>query len=137
MDFTAASPASVDSDKAFMIEYQSTCINRQADGSFMARFPWKPNRPPLPTNGTLCERRTQVLACRLAVSPDLLNQYSTILYDQECFGFIEKVNSPPVVSRCHYIPHHVVKKDSPTTPIRVLYSETSLSGHLSSKATSL
>ena len=93
----------------------------QADGSSMARFPWKPNHPPLPTNGTLCERRTQVLARRLAMSPDLLNQYSTILNDQECFGFIEKVNSPPVVSRCHYIPHHVVKKDLPTTPIRVLY----------------
>ena len=35
MESTAAtSPASVDSDKAFVIEYQSTCITRQADGSY-------------------------------------------------------------------------------------------------------
>ena len=55
MESTATSSASADSDKAFMTEYQSTCISRQADGSYMAQFPWKPNHPPLPTNRTLCE----------------------------------------------------------------------------------
>ena len=104
-----------------MTEYHSTCISRQADGSYMAQFPWKPNHPPLPTNRALCEKRTRALARRLAMSPDLLNAYNTILNDQERRGLIEKINSPPVTSRCHYIPHHAVKKDSPTTPIRIVY----------------
>ena len=86
MESTATSPASVDSDKAFMTEYQSTCISRQVDGSYMAQFPWKPNHPPLSTNRTLCEKRTRALARRLAMSPDLLNAYSTILNDQERWG---------------------------------------------------
>ena len=116
MESTATSPASADSHKAFITEYQSTCISRQADGSYVARFLWKPNHPPLPINRTLCEKRTRALARRLAMSPDSLNSYNTILTDQEHRGFIEKIDSPPVTYRCHYIPHHAVKKDLPTTP---------------------
>ena len=52
----------------------------------MAQFPWKPNHPPLPTNGTLCERKTWELAHQLAMSLDLLNQHSTILNNQEHSG---------------------------------------------------
>ena len=59
MESKAISPTSVDRDKEFMAEYQRTCIIHEADGSHTARFPWKPNHPPLPTNLTLCgkERR--------------------------------------------------------------------------------
>ena len=104
-----------------MTEYQRTCITREADGSYTARFPWKPNHSPLPTNLTLCEGRTRALARRLTVSPELLTTYNNILKDQERRGFIEKINSPAVNSYYHYIPHHAVKKESPTTPIRIVY----------------
>lgn len=55
-------------------------------------------------------------------NPELLKKYSDIIEEQEQKGFIEKVpensNMSPVV---HYIPHHYVKKDSSTTPIRIVY----------------
>ena len=110
MESTAISSTSVDPDKKFMTEYQRTCITREADGSYTARFPWKPNHSPLPTNLTLCGGRTRALARRLAASPKLLTTYNNILKDQERRGFIEKINSPAVNSYCHYIPHHAVKK---------------------------
>ena len=120
MESTAISPTSTDQNKDFTVEHQSTCITREADGSYTARFPWKPNHLPLPTNLTLCKRRTRTLAHRLAASPDLLTTYSSILDDQERRGFIEKISSPAVNSNCHYIPHHAVKKESPTTPIQIV-----------------
>ncbi|VDI49709.1 Hypothetical predicted protein [Mytilus galloprovincialis] len=37
-------------------------------------------------------------------------------------GFIEKVNDKNLNGKStHYIPHHAVKKDSTTTPIRIVY----------------
>jgi len=117
----ATSPDPIDPHKTVMAEYQKTCISREADGSYKACFPWKLNHPTLPTNLTLCEKRTRALARRLATSPHLLIIYSNILNDQEQRGFIEKVKLPSVTSNCHYIPHHAVKKESPTTPIRIVY----------------
>jgi len=50
----------------------------------------------------------------------LLKLYSDIILEQERRGFIEQVtvSSATVV---HYLSHHPVKKDSPTTPIRIVY----------------
>ena len=117
IEYVATSSAPVD---PVVAEYQKICISREADGSYTACFPWKFNHPTLPTNLALCERRTRALACRLATSPDLFVTYNNILNDQEQRGFIEKVKLPSVTSRCHYIPHHIVKKESPTTSIRIV-----------------
>ncbi|VDI52969.1 Hypothetical predicted protein, partial [Mytilus galloprovincialis] len=37
-------------------------------------------------------------------------------------GFIERIDNPTTsTEHAHYIPHHSVKKDSATTPIRIVY----------------
>ena len=59
MESTATLPTTINPDKEFIKEYQRTYITREADGSYTAQFPWKPNHPPLPTNLTLCEIRTR------------------------------------------------------------------------------
>ena len=64
---------------------------------------------------------TRSLARKLALNPPLLTKYSNILTDQERRGFIERVTDPTSTSRCHYIPHHAVRKDSSTTPVRIVY----------------
>lgn len=99
----------------------NSSITRQPDGSYIARFPWKETHQSLPTNRTTCERRIGSLARRLAQTPDLLQIYNNILVDQEKRGFIERVTSLQQSDNCHYIPHHPVKKDSTTTPIRIVY----------------
>ncbi|VDI47902.1 Hypothetical predicted protein [Mytilus galloprovincialis] len=51
-----------------------------------------------------------------------LRYTGNIINDQENRGFIEKVETPDeTTNRVHYIPHHPVKKDSSTTPIRIVY----------------
>ena len=68
----------------------------------------------------MCERRTRSLAKRLANTPDILQKYSDIISEQESRGFIEQVETTSSTS-AHYIPHHPVKKESSTTPNRIVY----------------
>lgn len=110
-----------ESPNDFLDSYISNSVERLNDGSYCARFPWKDSHPPLPTNFSTCAHRTRSLAYKLALNPPLLTKYNDILTDQECRGFIERVTDPTSTSRCHYLPHHAVRKDSSTTPIRIVY----------------
>ena len=108
-------------DQQFFDMYSQNYITRLEDGSYCARFPWKENHPPLPSNFKTCWQRTRSLARRLARTPDLLHLYDGIIADQHRRGFIERVNILTTTGKVHYIPHHCVKKNSVTTPIRVVY----------------
>ena len=101
--------------------YIDSSISRNNDGSYTARFPWKENHPSLPTNKLVCEVRTRALVNKLTQTPKLLQAYDNILNEQERRGFIEQVPSPSLTKNCHYIPHHAVRKDSTTTPLRIVY----------------
>ena len=107
-------------DKKFLEHYSESHITRQTDGSYSAMFPWKDNHLPLPDNYQICQGRTRSLVHRLAQSPEMLQTYDNILKDQLNRGFIERVTSDKTTAT-HYIPHHPVKKDSTTTPIRIVY----------------
>jgi hypothetical protein len=85
-------------------------------------LPWKPDHPTLPTNYNIAKRRTQNTIYRLKQQPEMLQKYGEIINEQKRRGFIEKVPNAEIPSRnAHYIPHHGVKKESTTTPIRIVY----------------
>lgn len=109
------------SPNSFLDSYIANSVKRLNDGSYCARFPWKDSHPPLPTNFSTCSHRTRSQARKLAQNPPLLSKYNDILTDQERRGFIERVTDPTSTTRCHYIPHHAVHKDSATTPVRIVY----------------
>ena len=54
-------------------------------------------------------------------TPDILQAYDNLISEQAKRGFIERVQATYSASGVHYIPHHPVKKDSATTPIRIVY----------------
>ena len=109
-----------DTDQQFLKTYIDSCVTSQPDGSYSLKFPWRSSHPPLPSNYTTCERRTRALARRLSNDPNLLQTYGSILSDHLKRGFIEKVTTLQC-SKAHYIPHHPVKKQSSTTPIRIVF----------------
>ena len=111
----------LDPDKQFFQNYSSTAISRCADGSYMARLPWKEQHPPLPTNFNISQKRTTSLVRRLAQTPHMLSTYDAIISDQLKRGFIERVQASNTSTGVHYIPHHAVRKDSVTTPIRIVF----------------
>ncbi|XP_071161140.1 uncharacterized protein [Mytilus edulis] len=70
----------------------------------------------------IAKARTESTIRRLSREPHLLRKYSEIIEEQMKRGFIEKVNDKNDNGKgTHYIPHHAVKKDSTTTPIRIVY----------------
>jgi len=132
---TAITPVEQKSqDHQFLKSYCESHITRQGDGTYCAGLPWKPEHPPLPDNFNVCQKRTHSLAYRLAQSPGLLQTYNNILKEQLSRDFIEPVLEPRKSDTAHYIPHHPVKKNSDTTPIRIVYD---CSCHQSSEHPSL
>ena len=107
-------------DSAFLQSYQQSSITQTPEGPYIARFPWKVDKPHLPSNFAICKKRTQTPVNKLRKTPNILHLYDGIIKEQEERGFIERVydDATPDV---HYLPHHPVKKESATTPIRVVY----------------
>ena len=114
-------PTENDPHKQFLEQYQQSFINRDTNGSYIAGLSWKPEHPPLQSNYTVCERRTRSMARRLKQTPELLQTYSNIITEYESRGFIEKFQTTQHSDKAHYIPHHPVKKESSTTPIRIVF----------------
>ena len=108
-------------DLTFLKSYQESAISRTNEGTYVAKFPWKVDKPDLPSNFATCKVRTLTLVKKLRKSPKLLQLYGSIIKEQEQRGFIEKVNGDDEAANIHYLPHHPVKKDSLTTPIRIVY----------------
>ena len=54
--------------------------------------------------------------------PELLECYDNIIKEQLKLNFIEEVENPMISPNTHYLPHHAVKKESSTTPIRIVYN---------------
>ncbi|XP_064629239.1 uncharacterized protein LOC135488534 [Lineus longissimus] len=108
------------SDLCKSMDFESYCEThlRFEDNGYIARLPWKAEYPPLPTNYDVCVRRTRNMIRKL--SPDLRKMYNDIIQDQTRRDFIEEVPIDDVACG-HYLPHRPVKKDSATTPIRIVY----------------
>jgi len=109
-----------DIDNNFLNAYMQYSIKRQPDGALSLRFPWREEHPYLPSNFSICAKRTRSLAQRLAKTPELLHMYGQIIAEQEAKGFIERVDDFHT-NKAHYIPHRAVRKDSATTPVRIVY----------------
>ncbi|XP_052271430.1 uncharacterized protein LOC127872142 [Dreissena polymorpha] len=102
-------------------DYQTSSIEYE-NGRYTAKLPWKQDHSPLPSNYDIVKARTESTLRRLRREPHLLQKYDEIIAEQERRGFIERIdNDTPPTGQLHYIPHHPVKKDSATTPIRIVY----------------
>ena len=67
-------------------------------------------------------KRTVGTIQRLRNEPEVLKTYGDIIAEQERRGFVERVTpEQESAEEVHYIPHHPVKKESSTTPIRIVY----------------
>ena len=106
------------SSSKFLQEYLHNSVTQQPNGTYVVKFPWKPNHPPLPTNKL---RRARSLTRKLSRTPEILKIYNSIIEEQLRRGFIEKVPESELVRTSHYIPHHAVHKESATTPVRIVY----------------
>lgn len=92
------------------------------NGIYIAKLPWKDDFDELPSNYQITEIRTERMINRWRKDQDTLRVYGEIMADQQKRGFIKKIDSEQSTeNKVHYITHHSVKKDSLTTPIRIVF----------------
>ena len=94
------------------------------NGRYVARLPWRNNHSPLPTNLGLAKTRLRSLLNKLRKTPDSLEEYNRLVSDQLKHGFIEKIDPQealPEGAKIHYLAHFGVRRESDTTPLRIVY----------------
>ncbi len=92
------------------------------DNRYHVTWPWKEDKPDLPTNRELALTRLKTSVYRMRNKPDILQRYNTVVSDQLGKGVIEKVDANESHGILHYLPHHaVITPQKTTTKLRVVY----------------
>ena len=100
-------------------EFQEQLV-RSPEGWYETGLPWKPNRPPLPTNEIGSQRRLENLVKRLKAN-NRYHDYDAIIQQQLDEGVIEAA-PVEVTGTEFYIPHKaVVKSSAESTKLRIVY----------------
>ena len=69
------------SSSSFLSTYQASSISQSPNGTYCVKFPWKDDKPYLPSNFNICQRRTKTLLTKLMLTPELLNLYHNIIQE--------------------------------------------------------
>ena len=103
----------------------------QYDGHrYTARLPWREIHRALPDNYSLSQKRLQATVKKLRKTPEILQEYDSIIREQMQLGIVEEVPAAEdVIGEVHYLPHHpVIRHDKQTTKVRVVYDASSKVG---------
>ncbi|XP_011881903.1 PREDICTED: uncharacterized protein LOC105569780, partial [Vollenhovia emeryi] len=109
--------------------------SRDPDGKYIVRLPFRSD-PPLDIGDSrgVAERRLRSLVRRLDAQPDLRQQYQEFLSEYESLRHMSLVAAPQ--SHSHqtvFIPHHpVLRSESKTTKLRVVFDASSATANGSS-----
>ena len=95
-------------------------LERNPDGSYVTKLPWKANHPALPTNEMGSRRRLEQLIKKLRRDGNY-DVYNDVIEEQLQGGVIEIAPSAPT-GKEYYIPHKgVTKQDAETTKLPIVY----------------
>ncbi|XP_062535559.1 uncharacterized protein LOC134204764 [Armigeres subalbatus] len=118
------------SSTAYSIEEQAcedhftSTVSRTAEGRYQVRLPFKQNvLDQLSDNRRTTVRRFHLLQNRFFHNPDLHCQYKMFIDEYHALGHMQRIHDyeDPSVKR-FYLPHHaVLREDSSTTKLRVVF----------------
>lgn len=91
------------------------------ENKYFVRLPWKLNCPKLPSNYSMALGQLKSLTNTLTTRNEV-KVYHDLIQTQLENDFIERVPAASPTDPCHYLPHHGVKKDSATTPLRIVFN---------------
>ncbi|XP_050305074.1 uncharacterized protein LOC126742475 [Anthonomus grandis grandis] len=102
-----------------------TTTKHNKDGRFIVQLPTKGNIKNIGSSLKMAEKRFLKLERKLGANQALKNEYSHFLQEYEELGHMSKLNENDIVNNVecvYYMPHHaVVKEDSTTTKLRVVF----------------
>ncbi|XP_011694053.1 PREDICTED: uncharacterized protein LOC105453629 [Wasmannia auropunctata] len=95
---------------------------RNTDGRFVVSIPFKEDVSKLGESKSIACKRFLSLERKLTRNPVLKDQYVAFLVEYERLGHMCKVSEEATHNTSYYLPHHcVVKNDSSTTKVRVVF----------------
>ena len=107
-------------DKEVLKNFENTVTYSENEKQYIVSLPWKPNHPSLPSNFGLALNRLKALCSKFERDKDFMTHYTNVLEEQETRGFIERV-ADKYCDNSHYLAHHGVKRESRTTPVRIVF----------------
>ena len=97
-------------------------ITRNADNRYEIELPFKNNHPILPDNYEMSKNRLLRLREKLLKDPENCQAYVDVLEGHRSMGIFENAPNECNVGETHYLPHHgVIKEESSTTKLRVVF----------------
>lgn len=109
------------------IEAMEESVTQRQDGSYEIRLPWKRSPEELPDNYCYAVKRLNGLERQFKDRPDDWGVYCKQMDDQLRRGVSRHVTEEELRrdrkagKKMWFLPHFAVKKDSETTPVRVVY----------------
>ena len=105
--------------------------SRCSDGRYTVRLPFKSDPPiDIGSSRDTAERCLKSLLRRFKVNAELKQEYSTFMREYAALGHMRKASPLSESSQCVNIPHHpVIRDDSATTHLRVVFNASSLTSN--------
>ena len=108
-------------------EAMQQSVRQQPDGSYEVQLPWKRSPEDLPDNYAYAVKRLKSLENQFKDRPKEWEVYCKQMRDQLDRGVSRRVTEKEIQQdrasgrKMWFLPHFAVKKDSTTTPVRVVY----------------
>ncbi|XP_058817689.1 uncharacterized protein LOC131680998 [Topomyia yanbarensis] len=106
-------------------EHFRSILSRDNSGRFIVRLPFDNSKPALGDSLSTATKRLLSIERRFRLQPEYQQEYTAFLHEYLELGHMEEVPDDQVnkdSSECYYLPHHaVIKQDSTTTKLRVVF----------------
>ena len=97
-------------------------VQRSAEGRYIVKLPFNENKNKIGESHSMASRRFNYSIDRFEKNPDLEQEYSKFLHEYEELNHMSQLENKNLAEPGFYFPHHaVVKKDSITTKVRVVF----------------
>ncbi|XP_072170561.1 uncharacterized protein [Diadema setosum] len=108
-------------------ETMEQSVSQRQDGSYKVRLPWKNSPDSLPDNYDYAVKRLHGLESQFRDRPEEWDVYCKQMRDLQHRGVSRRVSDAEIRQdreagrKMWFLPHFAVKKDSATTPVRIVY----------------
>lgn len=102
-------------------------VTRNQEGRYQVKLPWSNGVQEIPNNKKIATTRMLSTTKRLNATNNF-ETYDNIIKSWIDEGFVKQVNDEANLTKCHYLPHHPVFKESLTTPVRPVFDASCKTG---------
>ncbi|XP_055588990.1 uncharacterized protein LOC129741289 [Uranotaenia lowii] len=97
-------------------------VQRNSEGRYVVRLPLKEPVSAIGDNRSIALRRFHMIESRLQRNKDLRAEYQEFMSQYAALGHMQRVDHTTLSSPQYYLPHHaVIREDSSTTKVRVVF----------------